>query len=141
MAHKETKLATISDRILLHLIEFKSYSDEIDGPLELTQIGIANAVGVERKNISRAIRPHIVDGYIEFHSAHIPGIRLKRVIYYLTSLGYKKALNTKKALEDFIIEFIDLDGKKTNKTMMEIMQLVPLDINFVDVIRECHTPN
>ena len=136
MAQKDTKLATAMDRIYIYLLEFKSYEDEIDGPMELTQIGIAKKIGIERKNITRAIRPSIENGLIESQKVHIPGIRLKRNIYYLSATGYNKADKIKKKLYEIDIKFIDQDGEKSKVKLGNIMQQIPFDINFAEIIRE-----
>ena len=136
MAQKDTKLATAMDRIYLYLLEFKSYEGEIDGPMELSQIGIAKKIGIERKNITRAIRPSIENGLIESQKVHIPGIRLKRNIYYLSATGYNKAEKIKKKLYEIDIEFVDQDGAKSKVKLGNIIQEIPFDINFAEIIRE-----
>ncbi|MCK5024212.1 MAG: hypothetical protein KAR56_01185 [Thermoplasmata archaeon] len=133
---KDTKLATTTDRIFLYLLEFKSYEDEIDGPMELTQIGIAKAIGVARGNVTRAIQPSIEDGWIESHKVHVSGIRLKRIIYYLSGTGYNKAHDIKKELDETQIRLIDQDGEETKVKLGNIIQHIPFEINFVEIVRE-----
>ena len=136
MAEKDTKLATATERIILHLIEFKSYADEIDGPMELSQIGVAEAIGVARGNITRAILPLMEDGLVESHKVHVPGIRLKRNIYYLTGQGLKEAKLIKKNMKKAHVEIVDKDGNITNTTLGEAMESIPYDIRFIDILRE-----
>ncbi len=45
----------VQDRILLHLRDFSEYSESIEVPFAISQMGIANAVSIARSNVPRAI--------------------------------------------------------------------------------------
>ena len=47
---------TIEEKILLHLLDFLKYRNEIVVPQSITQLGISSAVGVNRKHIPRSLK-------------------------------------------------------------------------------------
>lgn len=135
---KNKKLASVMDRILLHLLDFKSYEGEIDGTMDLTQIGITDAVGIKRGNIVQDIQPLITAGCVECHKVHVPGIKIKRTNYYLTCQGYEKAKTVKERLGKVNIEMIDREGTRSSTSIADLLNDTGLDIRFVDVVREAN---
>ncbi len=133
---KGNSFVTATEMVLLHLVEFPSYEGEIEGPLKVTQIGISNAIGVPRNNIPRSLIPLVENGQLSTHKAHIPGIRLKRNIYYLTQLGVKAATELKKQILEQHINIIDYEGNEESVRIVEAMRLIPFDIRLTDVFRE-----
>ncbi len=45
----------VQERILLHLRDYVDYSERVEVPFALSQMGIANAVSIARSNVPRAI--------------------------------------------------------------------------------------
>lgn len=135
---KNKKIASVMDRILLHLLDFKSYEGEIDGSMDLTQIGIADAIGIKRGNVNQDIQPLISKGYVECHKVHVPGIKIKRSNYYLTCQGYEKAKTVKEKLIKVNIEMIDREGIHSRTNIADLLNNTRLDIRFVDVVREAN---
>lgn len=136
---KNKKIASVMDRIVLHLLDFKSYEGEIDGTMDLTQIGIADAVGIKRGNVVQSIRPLITEGYVECHKVHVPGIKIKRTNYYLTCQGYGEAKTIKEKLGKANIEMMDREGTRSRTSIDDFLNNTSLDIRFVDVVREANT--
>ncbi len=136
---KNKKIASVMDRIALHLLDFKTYEGEIDGTMDLTQIGIADAVGIKRGNVLQSIRPLITEGYVECHKVHVPGIKIKRTNYYLTCQGYGKAKTIKEKLGKANIEMMDREGTRSRTSIDDFLNNTSLDIRFVDVVREANT--
>ena len=135
MAQKDTKIATASNRILLHLLEFKSYTDELEGPMGITQIGVAEAIDVARGNITRSIEPLIENGWVENKKVHVPGFRQKRTIYYLTANGHEQASLVKRSIEEQKIQVIFQDGESQNIALREVQKALPFSLRFVDIVR------
>ena len=47
---------TINERILIHLIGYSGFEDEIEVPVDISQVGIADAIGIRWNNVPRAMR-------------------------------------------------------------------------------------
>src|SRR3990172_10319411 len=75
------------DRILLHLLNYVGSEGEITLPDDLTQFGIADAIGLGRTTVSKAIRRLIKMGAIRSDRAHVPSRRLRRTGYGVTGAG------------------------------------------------------
>lgn len=110
VASTDKKFLTASERICVYLDNFQSYEDHVDGPIDLTQIGIACAVGVARSNVARALLPLLRTNKVECSTVHIPGFRQKRIIYYLQPLGRHDAKKLREKVMKTKIRAIGLDG-------------------------------
>lgn len=80
----------VLDRILLHL-RANDTGKEPKHPILLTQAGIAQSVGIERKHVPRAVRRLTEDGCIMLVLAHLAGHRQRRRLHRLTSIGLTHA--------------------------------------------------
>ena len=82
---------TIGDGILLHLLENYSLKDEVEVPLDMTQQGIANAIGVRRSHVSYVLKSLKQKGFVNERLSHIknkqffPGIKLLQLIKLVSS--------------------------------------------------------
>ena len=81
----------VQDRILLHLRDFSEYSESIEVPFAISQMGIANAVSIARSNVPRAIAGLKEEGILIERQAHISGVSRKRKAYFLTDIGLEHA--------------------------------------------------
>lgn len=127
---------TTTDMILVYLADYRSYGNEMDAPMALTQIGIAEAVGIARSNVRRSIEPLLDREFVETHKAHVPGIKLKRNVYYLTGAGTREAISLSGKIAKYPLTVIQLDGDKTLTTLGEAGKHIPFDVRIVDIIRE-----
>ena len=81
---------TQRERLLLYLRKRSVKSSEegkIYAGREITQDGIAEALGTERKNIPRVIKPLIEEGYVKEWKARVNGYSHLRKVYTLTAKG------------------------------------------------------
>ncbi len=69
-------------------------------PEALTQVGIADAIGIKRSEIPRAVNALKKNSYIYEETKHIIGVTRRRKAYFLTSEGIIQATQLKKMLED-----------------------------------------
>lgn len=106
-------------RLLLHLLRFSGYKEEYVVPVEITQRGISEAIGVKLTHVSRLTRSLISSGMIEEKKAHVQGIQRRVKVYFLTKKGEEKAEEIMRNLEK--ISFIAImDGKEQELTYKEI---------------------
>jgi predicted transcriptional regulator len=82
---------TVRDRILVHLESFTQNQTDHQLPAEISQQGIAWAVGVFQRHISQYIRPMIVEGLVSEESRYIRGGRQHQKVYFLTKQGRTQA--------------------------------------------------
>lgn len=76
-----------NERILLHLAEFDRYRDEPDVPMGVSQEGIAQRLGIQVFNASRALSSLEAEGLVFDRLAHVRGAPKRRRAYFLTEKG------------------------------------------------------
>ena len=79
------------DRILLHLLDYVGYEGEFNQPDEMTQYGIAEAIGLGRSTVSKSIRRLERERLVKSARAHVPSGSLRRTVYHLTDAGVSAA--------------------------------------------------
>jgi tetratricopeptide (TPR) repeat protein/DNA-binding MarR family transcriptional regulator len=96
-----------ADRLLLHLLEMDAYREEPEVPLDASQEGIAQRLGTQVHNASRALSALEAEGLVMDRLAHVRGAPKRRRAYFLTDRGHKAAsrikddlLKTKVVFED-----------------------------------------
>ncbi len=103
---------TIEDGILLHLLHYSKFQDEFEAPCEITQPGIAEAIGIRRSHVSYVIKSLKVKGVVFEKIAHVRDLKRKRKIYFLTPNGVEYARKIRTNLE----KRSDLDKHLTTRT-------------------------
>ena len=82
---------TVRDRILVHLGSFIPNQTDHQLPAEISQQGIAWAVGILQRHISQYMRPMIYEGLVSEESRYIQGGRQHQKVYFLTKQGRTQA--------------------------------------------------
>lgn len=136
MTNTNEQLVNASKRVLIYLSKYRRYAGEMDASMEITQIGIADAIGIATANITRVLRPLINDKSIEAHCIHVPGIRQKRLAYYPTNFGLQRAQDLKERILNAEICVIDLEGQRKTMTIKETSSSFPFEISLVDILTE-----
>lgn len=108
---------TVKERILIHLQPYFQYRTEDQVPYELSQPGIADAVGVSRPHLSQEIRKVIKadTGLIEEEIKRVKGLKRKRKVYFLTTKGVREAKVLLNRFKDKEITVLTSKGKKKVK--------------------------
>ena len=83
---------TVRRRILVHLANYSLQEPDHEAPREVSQQGIAEAVGIRLRHISQYIRPMIKEGLVTERSGLVDGGRQHQKVYFLTDQGRKEAL-------------------------------------------------
>ncbi len=119
-------MPTAMDKLLVHLSRYppKMYEDGLV-PYEITQMGIAQSIGVTRNYaavlIGRAMK--MKNPLIFSETRRLKGVPTKRRVYFLTSHGLKKAKEIISKYENRKIIIISSDGSR-NETAGAITQVV-----------------
>lgn len=82
---------TLAERILVHLRTHPVAADAKDVPSEVTQDGIADAIGAQVAHVSRALKTLELRGKVRAHLAHPRGARRRSRAYTLTDGGHTHA--------------------------------------------------
>lgn len=88
-------VVSLNERLMLHLLEMERYVDEADVPMGVSQEGIAQRLGVQIHNVSRALASLQDEGLVTDRLAHIRGAPKRRRAYFLTEKGVKAAQTVK----------------------------------------------
>jgi predicted transcriptional regulator len=85
------KRLTVRDRILVHLAGFAFNKPDHQVPPQVSQEGIAEAVGIKQRHISQYVQPMITEGLVLERSSYVRGGRQHQKVYFLTDQGRKEA--------------------------------------------------
>ena len=88
-------VVSFDERLMLHLLEMEKYRDEADVPMGASQEGIAQRLGVQVHNVSRALSSLQHEGLVTDRLAHVRGAPRRRRAYFLTEKGLKAAQDVK----------------------------------------------
>lgn len=96
---------TVGERIMLHLSRYRWVS--ASAPYELTQDGIAQAIGRTRAHAAIELKKLIDQGMIEDPvSGHVVGGAMKRLVYILTPNGWTATSRLKVILSERGIDWV-----------------------------------
>ena len=99
---------TIPEKILIHLYHYRKYRDRYEYPVDMTQQGIAETVGISVTHVPRNMRKLQEEGLVEVKKGHVMGKKKRVTVYFLTPQGIMRAKEIIKRVEDFEVE---VDGK------------------------------
>ncbi len=116
-----------SEKILLHLYEFRKYEGKYEYPPDVTQQGIAERIGISVTHVPRNIKKLIEDGLVYKIKAHVPGKKKKITVYLLTPAGIAE---TKQIIERISNEEVKVGPEKI--TMGEIRK--KLGVGYLDIL-------
>ncbi len=143
------------DRIVLHLAQYSRYREQFECPKEISQSGIAEALGISRAHAALELKKlKEKDEEVEERLAHIKGGKTRRKVYFLTFKGRiegerlkKFVLKKKIAIKDLNGEIQQLDGAaaieylkkevgmKDNKALL-CLSLDEIDCKKIQFIKE-----
>jgi hypothetical protein len=83
--------STVREKILAHLAGYAAYEKHHQVPVQVSQRGIAEAVGIKQKHFSQYIRPMIAQGLVSERSSFTIRGKQHQKVYFLTSRGKSEA--------------------------------------------------
>ncbi len=107
MANRIRRAITVQERVLLHLHNRILVEDSWDAPVELSQTGVANAVGVHRRHLPRTMRQLEDSSMVNIQLRHVQNIARRVQVYALTSKGNDTADQLLKSVLEWEVESID----------------------------------
>lgn len=82
---------TATDRVLIHLRDFKHHSDDREFPQAMTQKGISETAGLRLTHVPRTLKNLEDRGFIGTAKGHIIGEKRRYNVYFLTEPGLEEA--------------------------------------------------
>ncbi len=98
---------TVQERVLLHLHDRHMISEAWDAPIEHSQSGVSNAVGVHRRHLPRTMRRLEESGLISIELRHVPNVKRRVQVYSLTNKGQNHASNLLESIIHWNVETDD----------------------------------
>jgi DNA-binding MarR family transcriptional regulator len=115
----------VRDKILVHLLQYSNYVDRGEYPVEMTQEGIAEAVGILVSHVPRNVKKLRDEGLVVEDSGRVRGKTRRVKVYYLTSRGILAAREMMESMEKHIAEVTD--GRVHVRDLLE-RGVSPVDI-------------
>ncbi len=115
------------EKVLVHILPFQRYADDMVVPFEITQKGVADAVGVKLTQVSRLLSSLVSRGLVEFKKAHVQGIQKKVKVYFPTKEGVLKAEEIISRIEKLDFPVV-VSGQEEQRTYSEIREMTGASI-------------
>ncbi|MBN1389419.1 MAG: AAA family ATPase [Candidatus Thermoplasmatota archaeon] len=124
------KRLTVGDRIMILLLGYTRFRGELQAPVDVTQDGIADNLGIIRSAVPRAVGSLINRDLVEENLAHIEGLTRRRKVYLLTDEGIMSA---RELLDDIGGTKIEVreNGKVTTDTIINLYHGGSLDLKLL----------
>ena len=82
---------TVQNKILVHLMDYRTNREDFEVPFQVTQSGISEAVNIQQKHLPRALKKLKNENFLEEKMMHVKGVKQKRKVYFLTDEGISYA--------------------------------------------------
>ncbi len=112
----------MKERIQLHLFAYQRFEDEYEAPLEVTQDGIARAVGINIHHVTQYVRPLLSEEMLQERTSHIQGGKRRRKVYFLTDRGRNQSASLRSSLLAGEVPFRSRSGKIRKVPLTEVYQ-------------------
>jgi DNA-binding MarR family transcriptional regulator len=119
------RLVTVNERLLLHLRDFSLPRFRADVPPQVTQDGIAEALGIRPNHVPRAVRRLVGEGAVEEVTSHVSGYARRRKAYFLTERGLSIAEGVMKRLMAVNVEVETESGVTARLTIQKAQSVLP----------------
>jgi len=124
---------TYKKKVLLYLRDFVDSDLRDISPPEITQRGIAKAVGMRRTHVSRVVRDLVEEGLLKENRSRVKGRSRKLKTYSLTSRGLKCSNELFEGLKDIDIE-VKKDGEIVTLPLPNVEDLVEDGFTLMDTL-------
>lgn len=91
MMNRGKSLLTVNEKMVLHLRRYDRYYDDFIVPPEVSQNGIAGALGTSQNHISKAAKKLMALDAITSRLARVEGEPRRKKVYFLTTKGFEIA--------------------------------------------------
>lgn len=124
---------TVNERVLIHLDRFHRFEDEWEVPADVSQKGIADAVGIRRNEVPRAVKALEKQKLLTSRSARVRGYSRSIKVYFLTPEGAQKAHNIRDHVGSLDVHLKDEDGAM-DVTFSDALESIGGRLSFLEVL-------
>ncbi len=124
---------TYKKKVLLYLREFDSLGERDVYPKEITQKGIADAVGIRRTHVSRVVRDLIDKGELKEKVGHVRGHSRKLKVYFLRAKGSERGQDLIDELKEVQVS-VKKDGETFKCALTELNELLGNNSTLIEAI-------
>jgi DNA-binding MarR family transcriptional regulator len=103
-------LLTVNEKMVLHLRRYDRYYDDFIVPPEVSQNGIAGALGTSQNHISKAAKKLLAMKAISSRLARVEGEPRRKKVYFLTTRGFELAQEIHTKLTTKVLIIRDRNG-------------------------------
>ena len=107
----DPRTPTIGERIVVHLSQYLRHGDAYVAPPEMSQGGIATALGISRAHAAIELKRAMEAGRVEVRMAHVTGAPTRRKVYRLTPKGAGVARAVRNRVLGRVVELVLPDGR------------------------------
>ncbi len=125
---------TAKEKVIVHILDYYGKEDGYSLPVEITQEGIADCVGLKQNTVSYAVRKLVEDDLMREETRRIKGKKQKRKAYFLTDSGIKKAKDIKEKMLETEVE-VSYDGNNREMKIGEINTYFQTNISLLEIIQ------
>jgi DNA-binding IscR family transcriptional regulator len=125
---------TFQEKAMLHLLSFKGMDESFELPAGVTQKGIADSIGAQRKHMPRILKKLKEKGLITEERGRVSGSSQRMKVYLLTWEGISNANKIKKFAENISIQVKDKKGKICDAKVCEVNTLLDDKFSLLDII-------
>lgn len=125
---------TIEDRILLHLLDYTRWRNEIEVPLNITQQGISEGVGIKKKHVPRSLKAMIDKDLLSERTTHVTGKPQRMKTYFLTLRGEEKARKLRNYVKDITIKVKDGTREIKNMAIKDLGELLRDTYSLAEIL-------
>ena len=124
----------LPQRCLLYLLDRGDLREDDPAAQEVTQDRIAEAIGARRAHVSRAMGKMETSGLLKTGKVHVAGESRRRLAYFLTEPGLRKAQSIRKEVEEEKVLVTDLEGQESERRLYEVPRLLSRRPRLSDIL-------
>ncbi len=125
---------TVTERCLLYLLDRADVAEDLPGADALVQDRIAESLGIRRAHVSRAMVRFRSSGLVRAAHVHVRGATRRRLAYFLTDAGLRRAKDVRRQFEERRVVIIDTSGAESERRLYEVPLLLPRRPRFSDLV-------
>jgi DNA-binding MarR family transcriptional regulator len=125
---------TFQEKTLIHLLNFKKLDDSFELPSGVTQKGIADSIGAQRKHMPRILKKLKEKGLISEERGRVSGSTQRMKVYILTWEGISSANKIRKYAENLIIKVKDKNGKICEMAICDVNKKMDCTYSLLEII-------
>ncbi|MEE9151195.1 MAG: hypothetical protein V3U20_05090 [Thermoplasmata archaeon] len=125
---------TVKEKILIHLLSYSKYKDEVEVPAQVSQEGMAKVVGVRRSHIASSLKDLKELEQVEEKKARVIGEKRRKNAYFLTHEGQGEALRLKEAILEKKIDLKTEDGALKEVEISKLKNHIEEKLGLLEIL-------